>query len=229
LQGNFALEDISAILDEFMVVHERDRTFAASTDVSKADIGEQAMELNYGNLSTGISEAEEAEEDGFGSDESGCEDYMPDYFKLKVESKWDCESIVSTYSNLDNHPVRVAEKPKKKSQSLQQRTAASSDAPKRITLSNKSGLPLGVLPERVRGALGDDDGDDDVCVKDNKGKARSRVESKEDKRLRKSLVKLQRQQKRESKSSLKGAFKADELGKQKRGAEGTRGVAVFKY
>merc|ERR1712179_389481 len=29
------------------------------------------------------------------------------YFSERVHNPWDCESILSTYSNLDNNPVRI--------------------------------------------------------------------------------------------------------------------------
>ena len=51
----------------------------------------------------------------------------------KVEEKWDCESILSTYSNTENIPKLIVEKSNVK-----------------IKLSNKTGMPLGVLPTKPR-------------------------------------------------------------------------------
>jgi len=45
--------------------------------------------------------------------------------------QWDCESIVSTYSNTENHPKKITEPQKT-----------------RIILSKKSGIPLDVLPNQ---------------------------------------------------------------------------------
>ena len=36
------------------------------------------------------------------------------YFTETSRSQWDCESILSTYSNLDNNPVDIGRKKKKK-------------------------------------------------------------------------------------------------------------------
>ena len=36
------------------------------------------------------------------------------YFTETSRSQWDCESILSTYSNLDNNPVDIGRKEKKK-------------------------------------------------------------------------------------------------------------------
>lgn len=52
------------------------------------------------------------------------------YVFEKEEPEWDCETVVSTYSNLENHPKIL------------------DDDLRRIRLSKKSGIALGVLPER---------------------------------------------------------------------------------
>jgi len=234
IQGQYTLddEDISSIMQEFMVVHEKDRTFASSTE--PAEEGSFLLKEKPGGMSVYArrtnekdEDQERTEDDGNESDESGCADYMPDYFKEKVDAKWDCESIVSTYSNLDNHPVCVTEA--KKGNRKQRKEAVftapptSASAPSRITLSQKSGLPVGVLPETRKQTKGD------VEAGENKGQARSRAETKEEKRLRKNLVKLERQEKRASKTELKGSFKTEQLGVQARMASGGKGVAIFRY
>lgn len=53
--------------------------------------------------------------------------------EVKEKEKWDCESILSTYSNLYNHPKLISE-PKKSSQ---------------IRISGRTGLPIGVLNEKL--------------------------------------------------------------------------------
>ena len=78
--------------------------------------------------------------------------------KPKEKNNWDCESILSTYSNLYNHPKTISEpsaKNRKKnnldddddgssvSGSNNNKTGADKS---QIKLSAKSGLPLGVLP-----------------------------------------------------------------------------------
>lgn len=74
---------------------------------------------------------------------------------------WDCETIVSTYSNLDNHPsvLGTGRKPRLRRPRGPPPAAAvvggtgegaADDSPvAQVTLSEKTGLPLGVLPERT--------------------------------------------------------------------------------
>lgn len=72
--------------------------------------------------------------------------------------QWDCETIVSTYTNLDNHPsvLGTGRKPKpSRPRRAPAATAAAGDGDggkgspvQQVTLSEKTGLPVGVLPER---------------------------------------------------------------------------------
>lgn len=56
---------------------------------------------------------DEGENKGMASDEeSEASDLEDLVVEVKLEEKWDCESILSTYSNLYNHP-RLIEEPKK--------------------------------------------------------------------------------------------------------------------
>ena len=75
-------------------------------------------------------------------------DELDDAPKAPVRAKWDCATIVSTYTNTENHPQLVDDdddgaKRKKKQPAV-------------IKLSAKTGLPLGVLD-----AVADSDGDDE--------------------------------------------------------------------
>lgn len=71
-----------------------------------------------------------------------------------------------------------------------------------ILLSDKTGLPLGVLPIREE----DDAAGLDTYVSVNKGEPRSKNESKDDKRVRKLSVKQERQLARMQKKMMKEAF-----------------------
>ena len=61
--------------------------------------------------------------------------------------KWDCETIVSTYSNMENHPALIREEIEPR-----RRKATQLNGVQQILLSNKTGLPLGVLPTRSKKA-----------------------------------------------------------------------------
>jgi len=77
---------------------------------------------------------------------------LPEYEKVAIEEKWDVETIVSTYSNLDNHPGLIRSdgyKPRSSASSRGVPAApldASTAARPQIKLSRKQGLPVDYLP-----------------------------------------------------------------------------------
>ncbi|KAK5577430.1 hypothetical protein RB653_002371 [Dictyostelium firmibasis] len=110
------------------------------------------------------------------------------------EDKWDCETILTTYTNLENHPKLLREE-------------------KKIKLSRKTGMPVGVIPTKQKDISDDDDDDDDDGDEDKKtnlGVSRKN-ETKESKKLRKQQLKDDRKNKRELKKDLKVAFKKEEI------------------
>merc|ERR1711974_512408 len=92
--------------------------------------------------------------------------------------QWDCESILSTYSNLYNHPTLLDE-PKKQ-----------------IKLSKKTGLPVDFVgrKECSDGSVSEEECSDGgvSTVSTNFGEARPRKETAEEKRERKAAVKAMR-------------------------------------
>lgn len=62
------------------------------------------------NLKEVVDESEN--KDAPSDEESDASDTEDIVVEVKPEEKWDCESILSTYSNLYNHP-RLIEEPKK--------------------------------------------------------------------------------------------------------------------
>ncbi|KAF8305005.1 LTV-domain-containing protein, partial [Clavulina sp. PMI_390] len=107
----------------------------------------------------------------------------------KDEGRWDVETILSTYSNLENHPrlisARDASKPK--------RTASIPQAAKqiRIELDPRTGLPRVASITEQADPLEDEDGDNGERRKAAVG--RNKSETAEEKRARKHAVKEQRQ------------------------------------
>ncbi|KAJ0051294.1 hypothetical protein NL108_018296, partial [Boleophthalmus pectinirostris] len=94
------------------------------------------------------------------------------------DEKWDCETIISSYSNIYNRP-KVIEEPQK---------------PKQIRVSAKSGVPLDVLPPKGPTAK-----QSERMTRINPGdlptaatQPRSRDESRDDRRRRKNAVKEER-------------------------------------
>eukprot|EP00456_Euglypha_rotunda_P051723 TRINITY_DN4174_c0_g1_i5.p1 TRINITY_DN4174_c0_g1~~TRINITY_DN4174_c0_g1_i5.p1 ORF type:complete len:101 (+),score=30.79 TRINITY_DN4174_c0_g1_i5:349-651(+) len=58
-------------------------------------------------------------------------------FARVIKEQWDCESILSKCSNLENHPTLIME-PRRPTPE------------KTIKLSKKTGIPLGVLPDKAK-------------------------------------------------------------------------------
>ncbi|XP_060755554.1 protein LTV1 homolog isoform X2 [Neoarius graeffei] len=116
------------------------------------------------------------------------------------EEKWDCETIISTYSNLYNHP-KLIEEPRKKP----------------IRVSNKTGIPLDVLPTRGLTARQVERMEriNDSDLPRVSTQPRSREESKEDRKLRKQAIKEERKERRLEKKANKVAFKQEKQKQEK--------------
>ncbi|KAG5186684.1 hypothetical protein JKP88DRAFT_353912 [Tribonema minus] len=160
-------------------------------------------------------------------DEEEEEAYVPidetfDYFKKAPEERWDCETVLSTYSNLDNHPTVLSAAAAKGARRRAGGGSASSVAaseplhPAPIVLSRKTGLPVGVLNDARRqraehrdgggSSSGDSDGDDGA-PRVNRGEARARGETAEEKKARKARIKEERRLKRGEKAAIKAVFR----------------------
>ena len=136
------------------------------------------------------------------------------YFSATPRSQWDCESILSTYSNLDNNPTVIGRSRRKKKRGNKNKVgvvdddscAIPEDAPVKIQLSSKTGLPLGVFNNP---ASEDDEEyyEEDTYISVNKGEARSQNETKVEKKLRKLAIKEERKICRIQKKMMKEAFR----------------------
>ena len=102
--------------------------------------------------------------------------------------RWDCESVLSLRSNLDNHPGRIAEP----GHSRKPRTdfaASGSGQPTRITLSAKTGLPVS---DATRTGTGRQPGDGEAFTASPQGGSAApprRGETAEEKKARKAATK----------------------------------------
>lgn len=130
--------------------------------------------------------------------DSGSEDAELDaeIESLYAEQKqWDCETIISTYSNLDNHPSVIDD-----SNGVRRRPRR--QAPPVIRLDPRTQLPVGAAPERAP-VQRDDFGSQRRAPAT---KAREKTETKEEKRKRKASVKQAARERRAVKSEMKSAF-----------------------
>ncbi|CAB9499745.1 LTV1 homolog (Saccharomyces cerevisiae) [Seminavis robusta] len=147
------------------------------------------------------------------------------YYSMKERNPWDCESILSTYSNLDNNPMVIgvsSRRSKKKNKN-------------KIILSSKTGLPVLDDTNNHNNPVEDDDEEDDDDVDEtfisvNRGVARSKKETKEEKAARKAQVKKERQMARIQKKATKEVFKEEFLNQTGAGmSDDVAGRAVFRY
>lgn len=148
------------------------------------------------------------------------EESEDDLVEIKVEEKekWDCETILSTYSNLYNHP-KVIEEPKK---------------PKKIKINTKTGLPEDTLGKQNKLTLKslakfNEINQDMKDISDEDGQTnaetvlstlsvlsiRPKDESQEEKRDRKRLLKEYRKERRVEKKANKEAFKEEKKRQEK--------------
>ncbi|KAJ2745873.1 Protein ltv1 [Coemansia sp. BCRC 34301] len=121
------------------------------------------------------------------------------YFKEKERTPWDCQTILTTYSTLDNHPATIYEK----------------RAPQ-IKVNRRTGFPmvqaLAGDDEHGKGVNSDEDvdmcgaDDDNDVSKENKGRPRPKDESKEEKRARKKQIQEDKRSRREVKKETREVF-----------------------
>ncbi|XP_043551232.1 protein LTV1 homolog [Chiloscyllium plagiosum] len=111
--------------------------------------------------------------------------------------QWDCESILSTYSNLYNHPKLITDPPKLNP----------------VKVSRKTGIPLDVLPKKSL-TTKQLERMEMINVNDiPRASTQSRPpnESKEDKKIRKQKIKEERKERRLEKKANRNAFKIEKV------------------
>jgi protein LTV1 len=173
------------------------------------------------------------------------------YFSVTSRNPWDCESILSTYSNLDNNPVIIGRSDRRRKNkgsggdggSVTSNDIIPEDGPVKIKLSNKTGLPLrsdtygGVRSNNngVHDDYDDDEGGDyfdngSTYLSINRGEARHKNETLAEKKERKMAIKEERKICRIQKKMMKEAF-AEEF--QRRGQDvildPVGGNTVFRF
>lgn len=146
------------------------------------------------------------------------------YYSERMRNPFDCESILSTYSNLDNNPVTIGSGRGRRKKNLKH--VIEEEPIQHIQLSNKTGLPLGVLPSRADY----NDRGDDTMVSVNRGEARKKAETTEEKKARKAAIKMERQINRIQKKVTRELY--NEEFQKRTGdvmADDVGGKSVFRY
>lgn len=128
---------------------------------------------------------------------------------------WDCETIVSTYSNLDNHPgkIQTPGNPRKQLPKVfPGETATTKDI---IKLQGKEKLPVDYLPQRKRNSEKEKKTKPIEASSAENFKKGAQKETKEEKKARKAAVKEEKREARKSKKELKGLYKSETQKAQK--------------
>ncbi|KAG0204372.1 hypothetical protein BGX28_003692 [Mortierella sp. GBA30] len=138
----------------------------------------------------------------------------------RMRDNWDVQTILSTYSNLDNHPGMIKEQPRR-----------------RIHIDPKTGMPVvteklskkalqrqqeaaaaaaaqGEGVESEEGSDEDEDEDEEIEA-ENLGAKRSKTETKEEKKARKEAIKQEKKNRRETKKATKAAFATEKSRQEK--------------
>lgn len=106
---------------------------------------------------------------------------------------WDCETIVSTYSNLDNHPGKIEVPGARRKKKLATIPEASNSSAPIISLKGKEKLPVDFLPNRGKDSSGKKERKKQVADEEDSAKSKAEQlkrkqhgqESKEEKKERK--------------------------------------------
>jgi len=184
---------VNTFLNEFEILgHKMKPKLEGDSGVEKLDILRRAMGQD------------ERVRIASGDDEAKEEDFLVAEAEGKND-RWDCETILTTYTNLENHPRLI-------------RARDSKPVPQ-IVLDRKTGLPS-VLNNRGRISFSSmeetDESDDADGLARMQTVSRPRNESKEEKKARKAAVKAERQVRRAEKKLTKGEFGAEMKDQKKR-------------
>lgn len=188
--GTQDIEQFDRVLDQFL---NTQRQYQLPLAQAVAGINEEEPKAPAEDILERNDADEAAEED----EEE--ETMVLDSVAFKPRNKeWDCESILSTRSTLYNHPTVIDEKRRSR--------------PRPIQLHPKTGLPLEAFArpgaaEEEPEEMYDEEAEGDYF--ENRGVARDKHESAEDKRARKQNLKEEKRLRRQAKKATKEAFKAE--------------------
>ncbi|XP_052201589.1 uncharacterized protein LOC127807623 [Diospyros lotus] len=122
---------------------------------------------------------------------------------------WDCETIISTYSNLDNHYGKIEAPELRRRKKLAETLSGALTAPGHvISLKGKEKLPVDYLPGYLRSGTGKVK-DGNTMRKEHQKRKQHGQESKEEKKERKAAVKAERREARQVKKEMKGLYRCE--------------------
>ena len=146
-------------------------------------------------------------------------DWLPEIYRHVVRDDWDAQSILSTLSNVENHPRAITERPTGAAASPRQQKDLSASL---VALIGRSAAELNLRGQRDAGVgvEEEDEGEEehgdenDNGAGTNKGYARPKGESAAEKRARKAASKAERRDSRQRKKHLKALFATVERSQQ---------------
>ncbi|GKU90045.1 hypothetical protein SLEP1_g4092 [Rubroshorea leprosula] len=129
--------------------------------------------------------------------------------------QWDCETIISTYSNLDNHPGKIGAPAIARRKKLVEAVFGSLSATSPvISLRGKEKLPVDHLPHSKKTAADKVTGVGGSNTEQLKRRPHGH-ETKEEKKERKAAVKEERREARKVKKEMKGLYRCEAQRAQK--------------
>jgi len=185
LEGGVEFEDYEGVLDEQLSNQAEARKMVKATGEDDRKVLKKKIQETVVRL-----QAEEAK------DIKTIEREINAMYKKKPKEKWDCESILSTYSSASNHPSLIVEPRRGK---------------KQIKLT-RNGLALEGLPERPRKHALDSEIEEeqyDTLDQANLGERRPKKETKEERKARKAAAKARKREARSRKKGTRTLFKAE--------------------
>jgi protein LTV1 len=163
-------------------------------DEEEEEEEEESNEQDENNNDKDDDEEEDScDSDSDDSDKEGEDGEVLRYSRKRDrDDRLDCESIISTYSNIYNHPAMIGNEESK------------------IKLSKKTGLPLGVLQEKEKSKREIERIEHNIVrVLPDLPLKRDKNESKDEKKERKQAIKAHRRERRVEKKINKTAFKEE--------------------
>ncbi|KAG0043085.1 hypothetical protein BGZ83_011868 [Gryganskiella cystojenkinii] len=144
----------------------------------------------------------------------------------RLRDSWDVQTILSTYSNLDNHPGMIKENQSRRRIHIDPKTGMPvvTEVLSKKALAKHRELEEAALQaqrEAERGDGSDDDFEDEdefsgsEAESENLGVKRNKTETKEEKKARKEAIKQEKKMRRETKKATKTAFASEKNRQEK--------------
>ncbi|CAI0435871.1 unnamed protein product [Linum tenue] len=201
-------EKLKAVLNtSTMDAMELEGKYRAPADIIHSNEGPESEELL--NTATAVLRRTVEYAEKYANEDDGGEVVLVDESSDESEV-WDCETIVTTYSNLDNHPSKIqapgASQKKKIAETFSK--ALNTPGPV-ISLHGKEKIPVGVLAGSRKASAAETSKDEPSLRTEALKRKQHGQESKEEKKERKAAVKEERREARRLKKETKDVYRGE--------------------